>query len=59
MYAARRATPTVVYKANKVQILTLRHEHGLNRKYLTFHLDNIYVGGYEISEIELNASQGI
>jgi hypothetical protein len=38
---------------NRGQLLTLKREHGLNQKYLKFHLDNIYVGSYEIGEIEL------
>jgi hypothetical protein len=47
-------------EASKEHILTLRREHGLNRKYLQFHLDNIYVAGYGVSEIQLsNPSQEI
>jgi len=45
-------------EASKGQILTLRREHGLNRRYLQFHLDNIYVKDYEVNEIRLpNADQ--
>lgn len=46
-------------EADKGQMLTLRQEHGLNQKYLKFHLDNIYVREYEVSEIQLpSADQG-
>ncbi len=31
--------------ADQEHKLTLRREHGLNQKYLKFHLDNIYVAG--------------
>ncbi|HLF25991.1 MAG TPA: HNH endonuclease [Anaerolineae bacterium] len=42
------------------QKLTLRREHGLNQKYLRFHLDNIYVRDYRSREIRLSRSdQGI
>ena len=34
--------------------LTLNREHGLNQKYLRFHLDNIYVGDFEVTEIQLS-----
>ena len=45
-------------EASKRQILTLRREHGLNRRYLQFHLDNIYAKDYEVNEIRLpNADQ--
>ena len=45
-------------EASKGQILTLRREHGLNRRYLQFHLDNIYAKDYEVNEIRLpNADQ--
>lgn len=36
--------------------LTLRREHGLNQKYLKFHLDNIYVARYGVSEVELSSA---
>ena len=40
--------------------LTLRREHGLNQRYLKFHLDNIYVAGGGIAEIQLpNANRGL
>jgi hypothetical protein len=46
-------------EADKEQMLTLRREHGLNQKYLKFHLDNIYIGEYEVSEVQLSsADQG-
>jgi hypothetical protein len=41
-------------EADKGQRLALRREHGLNRKYLKFHFDNIYVKGYEVNEIQLS-----
>jgi len=45
-------------EASKGQMLTLRREHGLNRKYLQFHMANIYVKDYKVNEIRLpNADQ--
>jgi hypothetical protein len=45
-------------EASKGQLFTLRREHGLNRRYLQFHLDNIYAKDYEVNEIRLpNADQ--
>ncbi len=41
--------------ANQGQRLTLRREHGLNQKYLQFHLDNIYVASHEVNEIQLSS----
>lgn len=41
-------------EASRGQRLTLRREHGLNKKYLKFHLDNIYVADHEVSEIRLS-----
>jgi predicted restriction endonuclease len=43
----------------KGQLLTLRRGHGLNQKYLKFHIDNIYVGAYQINEVQLSNDQGI
>jgi len=37
------------------QRLTLRREHGLNQKYLKFHLDRIYVGSQRVDEIPLSS----
>lgn len=46
-------------EASKGRVLTLRREHGLNRRYLEFHLDNIYVAGRGGTEILLSsANQG-
>ena len=42
-------------EASKGQVLTLRREHGLNRKYLQFHLDSIYVKDYKVDEIQLSS----
>jgi len=42
-------------EAKKGSSLTLRREHGLNRKYLRFHFDNIYIKDYEVSEIQLSS----
>jgi hypothetical protein len=40
--------------------LTLRREHGLNQRYLKFHLNNIYVADGGIAEIQLpNESRGL
>ena len=33
-------------ETSRGKTLTLRHEHGLNQKYLKFHLDNIYVADH-------------
>lgn len=33
--------------------LKLKREHGLNRKYLQFHFDEIYIGGLKIIELNL------
>ena len=41
------------HEAGKGQVLTLRREHGLNEKYLRFHLDNIYIKDCRVSEIQL------
>ena len=42
------------------QVLTLRREHGLNQKYLKFHLDNIYFANLTSGEVYLsNATPGI
>jgi len=38
---------------SKGQMLTLRRDHGLNQKYLKFHLDNIYIANHDGSEIQL------
>ncbi|MBI5829465.1 MAG: hypothetical protein HZB20_07985, partial [Chloroflexi bacterium] len=43
-------------EASKVQSLTLRREHRLNQKYLKFHIDEIYVGGHNLSEVRLSSS---
>ena len=45
--------------ADQRQRLTLRREHGLNQKYLKFHLDNIYVTGCEVSEIQLSSANQV
>jgi hypothetical protein len=45
-------------EADKDRKLTLRREHGLNRKYLKFHFDNIYIKDYKANEIQLSADQG-
>jgi RNA binding exosome subunit len=42
-------------EAKKGQSLTLKGEHGLNKAYLQFHLDKIYVKNHEISEIQLSS----
>jgi predicted HNH restriction endonuclease len=42
--------------ADQEHKLTLRREHGLNQKYLKFHLDNIYIASYEASEVELSSA---
>lgn len=39
---------------SKGQRLSVCREHGLNRKYLQFHLDHIYLAGYGITEIQLS-----
>ncbi len=45
---------------DKTQLLSLHREHGLNQKYLKFHLDNIYLGERGITEIRLsNGTQGL
>jgi HNH endonuclease len=36
------------------KILVLRHEHGLNQRYLKFHFDKIYVTSYVANEITLS-----
>ena len=41
-------------EAGKEQRLTLQREHGLNRKYLKFHFDNIYVKDYKVDELQLS-----
>ena len=41
-------------EASKGDKLTLRREHGLNQKYLRFHIDHIYVASHEIREIQLS-----
>jgi len=41
-------------ETSRGKTLTLRHEHGLNQKYLKFHLDNIYVAGHGGGEIQLS-----
>lgn len=41
-------------QASKGERLNVRREHGLNRKYLQFHLDNIYLASYGGSEIRLS-----
>jgi hypothetical protein len=43
-------------EASKGQVLILRREHGLNQKYLKFHLESIYIGGYKVSEIPLSSA---
>jgi predicted restriction endonuclease len=43
-------------EASKDQSLALRREHGLNQKYLKFHIDEIYVGGHNLSEVRLSSS---
>jgi len=45
--------------ADQEHKLTLRREHGLNQKYLKFHLDNIYIAGYEASEVQLSSANQI
>jgi hypothetical protein len=39
---------------NKGQKLTLHREHGLNQKYLKFHLDNIYLAAFNSGEIRVS-----
>jgi hypothetical protein len=39
---------------NRGQTLALRHEHGLNHKYLKFHLDNIYLATPGVTETRLS-----
>jgi predicted restriction endonuclease len=41
------------------QRLTLKREHGLNQKYLKFHLDNIYIADLEVGEIRLSSSDQV
>ncbi len=36
--------------------LNLKREHGLNRKYLQFHFDKIYIGGLNIAELDLSGN---
>jgi hypothetical protein len=43
-------------EASKQQRLSLRHEHGLNQKYLKFHLDIIYVADHGVDEIQLSSA---
>jgi len=43
-------------EASKGQVITLRREHGLNQKYLRFHLDNIYITNYKGGEIPLSSA---
>ncbi len=43
-------------EASTGQKLTLRREHGLNQKYLKFHLENIYAMDYERGEIRLSSA---
>ena len=43
-------------EASKGNRLTLRREHGLNKKYLKFHFDNIYVSDHKANEIRLSAT---
>ncbi len=38
------------------QRLAVRREHGLNQKYLRFHLENIYVREHEGNEIRLSSA---
>ena len=42
-------------EAKKRASLTLRCEHGLNRKYHRFHLDNIYIQDCELGEIQISS----
>jgi len=39
------------------QRLTLHREHGLNQRFLKFHLDHIYLANYEGREIRLSTSE--
>lgn len=41
-------------EASRRRKLTLRREHGLNQKYLKFHLDSIYVADRGVDEIRLS-----
>ena len=45
-------------EANQERKLTLRREHGLNRRYLKFHIDHIYVAenGSGTKEVQLSVS---
>ncbi len=45
---------TYEQEVSRGQKLTLRREHGLNQKYLKFHLDNIYVAGSGVHELRFS-----
>lgn len=44
-------------EADKDQKLTLHRDHGLNKKYLIFHLKRIYLSDYKTSEIHLSTTE--
>jgi hypothetical protein len=43
-------------EASKKQKLVLHREHGLNKNYLQFHLDNIYIKDHGLNEIQLSSA---
>ncbi len=47
------------YELSRGAKLALRREHGLNQKYLKFHLDNIYVADRNVVEIRLSGANKV